>query len=63
VSDKPQTTDAERQIRLVREVALTCLNAGRKKADFIIGADGRPMGFQDWAEQEFRKLLESENAE
>jgi hypothetical protein len=49
----PPVTDL--QIQLVRLIALTCLQAGRAKADFAITDDG-PMGFQDWAEQEFRKL-------
>jgi hypothetical protein len=50
-----QTID--RQILVVRRIALTCLQAGRKRADFIHGDDG-PMGFQDWAEQEFRRACE-----
>jgi hypothetical protein len=49
--------DYDRQILVVRHIALTCLQAGRAKADFIYGDDG-PMGFQDWAEQQFRGASE-----
>lgn len=54
ISEAPMT-DTDRQIKLVRHIALTCLQAGRKKADFILGPSG-PIGFQDWAELQFRKL-------
>jgi hypothetical protein len=56
--DQPQATDEgfEISVGLVRRIALVCLDAGRKRADSIVGEDGNLIGFQDWAEQKYRKL-------
>lgn len=35
----------------------------RKRADFIVDDEGISSGFQDWAERQFRKLLEPAHVE